>query len=218
MAQERHTAQQFLTAQADFQKNNWNSTISTLQAIYDFSPNYAGGTARQTLYDAYVLRGDYFKTSGSAQAALEDYQKALSIAKVTPENQIRLFEAQTKIGDILGIMNNYDLAVYQYRAALDSANINQILLTNLELVSSINQADEYIRRNMYQAAYNIYHEAMKKITEQFETVTHVIESGDYLTQLANLYKTTASAILLANNLSDPSDLSIGERIIIPVLP
>jgi LysM repeat protein len=88
----------------------------------------------------------------------------------------------------------------------------------LELVNSINQADEFIRRNMYQSAYGIYHEAMKKITEKFQTVTHVIESGDYLTQLANHYKTTASAILLANNLSDPSDLSIGERIIIPVLP
>ena len=59
---------------------------------------------------------------------------------------------------------------------------------------------------------------MKQISEQFKSVTHVIESGDYLTQLANLYKTTASAILKANNFSDPSDLSIGERIVIPVLP
>lgn len=218
IAQERYNAEQYLAAQADFQKKNWNSAITTLQAIYEFSPNYAGGTARQTLYDAYILRGDYYKTSGSAKAALEDYQKALSIAEVTPENQIRLFEAQTKIGDILGIMNNYDLAIYQYRAAMDSANINQILLTNLELVNTINQADEYTRRNMYQAAYNLYHELMKQITEQFKTVSHVIESGDYLTQLANLYKTTASAILAANNLSDPSELSIGERIIIPVLP
>jgi tetratricopeptide (TPR) repeat protein len=218
VARERNHARLFLSAQTDFLKRNWESVITNLSIIYESSPDYAGGTARQTLYDAYIMRGDYFLTSGSAKSALEDYQKALAIAEISPEFQIRLFEAQTKIGDILGLMNSYEAAIIQYRAAMDSANINQILLTNLDFVKSINQADEYIRRKMYKAAFNIYHEVMRNIATKFQTITHVVQSGDYLTQLANLYKTTASEILKANNLSDPSDLSIGERILIPVIP
>ena len=123
-----------------------------------------------------------------------------------------------KIANVMGVIGNYQAAVFQYRAAMDLANINEIVMLNLDLIEPINQAEEYIISASYKQAYNVYHETMQEIITKLGSETYEIESGDYLTSLANLYNTTSSAILNVNNISDPNDLSIGKRIIIPVIP
>jgi len=218
IAQERTMAQAFLLAQNEFNIKNWEGVIANLKPIYEIEPDYAGGTARQTLYDAYILLGDYHLRSGKPQLALEDYQNAMDIAELRPSARIRLFESMVKIGDVMGVMGNYQTAVYQYRSAMDMANINEIVILNLELVEPLNEAEEYVRLGRYNQAYGLYNEAMGEIIAHLDTVTHVVESGDYLTKLANYYNTTTTAILIANNIGDPNDISIGKRIIIPVIP
>lgn len=218
IARERTMAQAFLHAQSEFYIKNWEGVISNLKPIYEIEPDYAGGTARQTLYDAYILLGDYNLRSGKPQLALEDYQNAVAIAELRPDARIRLFESMVKIGDVMGVIGNYQAAVYQYRGAMDLANINEIVILNLELVGPLNEAEEYVRLGRYKQSYSLYNEAMEEIIAHLDTVTHVVESGDYLTKLANYYNTTTTAILIANNIGDPNDISIGERIIIPVIP
>lgn len=218
IAQERRLAHSFLRAQNEFNIKNWEGVISNLKPIYEVEPDYAAGTARQSLYDAYIQLGDFHLRSGKPRIALEDYQKAVAIAELRPDSRIRLFESMVKIGDVLGVIGNYQAAVFQYRAAMDVANINEIVVLDLELINPINQAHEYAVQGKYKQAYSLYNEAMDKIVESLATKTHVVESGDYLTRLANYYNTTTTAILNANNISDPNDLSIGKRIIIPVIP
>ncbi len=218
IAQERTMAQAFLRAQNEFYIKNWEGVISNLKPIYEIEPDYAGGTARQTLYDAYILLGDYHLRSGKPKLALEDYQNAVAIAELRPDARIRLFESMVKIGDVMGVIGNYQAAVYQYRSAMDLANINEIVILNLELVEPLNEAEEYVRLGRYKESYSLYNESMEEIIAHLDTVTHVVESGDYLTKLANYYNTTTTAILIANNIGDPNDISIGKRIIIPVIP
>jgi tetratricopeptide (TPR) repeat protein len=218
IAQERTMAQAFLVAQSEFYIKNWEGVISNLRPIYEIEPDYAGGTARQTLYDAFILLGDYHLRSGKPQLAMEDYQNAVAIAELRPDARIRLFESMVKIGDVMGVIGNYQAAVYQYRSAMDLANINEIVILNLELVEPLNEAEEYVRLGRYKQAYSLYNGAMEEIVAHLDTVTHVVESGDYLTKLANYYNTTTTAILIANNIGDPNDISIGKRIIIPVIP
>ena len=118
----------------------------------------------------------------------------------------------------MGVIGNYQAAVYQYRSAMDLANINEIVILNLELVEPLNKAEEYVRLGRYKESYSLYNGSMEEIIAHLDTVTHVVESGDYLTKLANYYNTTTTAILIANNIGDPNDISIGKRIIIPVIP
>ncbi|MGB6422952.1 MAG: hypothetical protein WBF05_14045, partial [Anaerolineales bacterium] len=85
IAQERTMTQAFLLAQNEFYIKNWEGVISNLKPIYEIEPDYAGGTARQTFYDAYILLGDYHLDSGKPQLALEDYQNAVAIAELRPD-------------------------------------------------------------------------------------------------------------------------------------
>jgi len=217
IAQERMLVQAFLLAQNEFHIKNWEGVISNLKPIYEIEPDYAGGTARQTFYDAYILLGDYHMSSGKPQLALADYQNAVAIAKLRPDARIRLFESMVKIGDVMGAIGNYQAAVHQYRSAIYLANINEIVMRKRKLIEPLNEAEEYVRLGRYKQAYSLYQETMEEIVAHLDTVTHVVESGDYLTKLANYYNTSTTAILIANNIGDPNDISIGIKIIIPVI-
>jgi LysM repeat protein len=45
--------------------------------------------------------------------------------------------------------------------------------------------------------------------------TYTIAKGDTLTKIAHKFKTTASALMAANNISDPTKLKIGSKLMIP---
>ncbi|MEQ8672832.1 MAG: LysM peptidoglycan-binding domain-containing protein [Aggregatilineales bacterium] len=48
-----------------------------------------------------------------------------------------------------------------------------------------------------------------------DQIVHIVQSGETVGQIARRYGTTIAAIALANNLSDPNRLSIGQQLIIP---
>ena len=214
---QREMARAFVLAQDDFIRGNLDAAIEKLSFVYNQDAGFANGTARQALYDSYILRGDVLLRAGKTQRALEDYQSAVTIAELTPEARFRLFEGQKKIGDVMGIMGNQQGAVFQYRAALNEANLTESVILDPELALAVANAEQYIARGSYEYAYSLYHGAMELIATKFRTLTHVVEEGDYLAKLANKYNTTVSAILQANDLSDPGQLEIGERIVIPII-
>ena len=49
-----------------------------------------------------------------------------------------------------------------------------------------------------------------------EDVIHIIEKGDTLYSISKKYNTPVDSILKKNNLSDPSKIKIGQKLIIPV--
>ncbi len=54
--------------------------------------------------------------------------------------------------------------------------------------------------------------------ERIAFLSHVVASGDTLSEIAGIYGTRQSAIVEVNNLRNPNRLSIGQRLIIPVGP
>ena len=48
------------------------------------------------------------------------------------------------------------------------------------------------------------------------TITHIVEAGDTLYDLAQKYDTTIEAIVEANDLPDPNSLKLGQKLIIPL--
>jgi tetratricopeptide (TPR) repeat protein len=214
---QRAMAASFLQAQADLKNNKLDSAIDKLVFVYEQDMDYAGGAARQALYDAYIVRGDRSILSGRLQSALQDYQQAVTIAQLRPDSLLRLFEAQVRVGDALGLMGNHQTAVYQYRSALEQANILETIVLPAAADSALRSAETYALRSRWKNAYTLYRKAMPEVIKSLATLTVVISDKDYLAQLANKYQTTLSAILAANNLTDQEQISVGDKIIIPVL-
>lgn len=214
---QRTMAQAYIAATADFNKSKWDAVIKNLQFIFDQDADYADGTARQALYDAYVARGDGYILNGRMQSALADYQAAVTIAQMRPDSLLRLFEAQARVGDALGLMGNYETAVYQYRSALEEAGILTSVTIDPELDRVLKNAENNALRGRYRNAFNLYKGAISELIASLQTVTHVVSGEDYLSRLAKTYQTTVSAILAVNKLTDPNSIAVGDKIIIPVL-
>jgi len=104
-----------------------------------------------------------------------------------------------------------------YRGAIESSEISDAALSERpELSQQLDQAERYAAARNYRQAYRVYREASRPLLLIFPTVEVVIQSGDYLTMLASRYQTTIDAILQANNLDSARNISIGQKLYIPV--
>lgn len=219
LLKESQMAGNYLMAQAEFSKGQWASVIDLLETVYAEDMEYAGGTSRQTLYEAYIARGDAEMVDGQYEAARADFKRASVIAEQTPNEVIRLFEAQRKVADVEGVLGNFEQGVMIFRAALQATAFRDKVEKNMpSLAGQIDEAEKWASRNNFRKAFTIYAATADNILTNYTVVTHTLGSGDYLTQLANEYHTTVQAILAANKVVDPKKLTPGQTLKIPVLP
>jgi tetratricopeptide (TPR) repeat protein len=217
--QQRNLAHLFIEAQLDFDKNRWAQVIEKLEGIVNEDPAYAAGTARQTLYEAYISRGDTGLLSGNFDNALSDFQRAAVLAEEGENTKIRVFQAQIRIAEALGSLLRYEDADLLYRSAIDTVDFSEEdLKARPELVTKLRQADGYVQARSYRTAYRFYREQARKLLFIFPKVTYVVETGDYLTLIASHHHTTVAAILQANNLSTGQKVTAGQELNIPVQP
>jgi len=216
---QQQLAKTFITALDYFDKGNWTEVITSLEIVYAEDPVYASGTATQTLYDAYIARGNAALQSTFYEDALNDYQRAAALAGQGPESALKLFQAQMKIAEIQGFMGEYENAVVIFRAAIESANLDESEMEKRpDVVSKMNQADQYAKARSYRSAYRLYRDAARLVFFILPQVTHVVQSGEYITQIASQYHTTVEAIAQANNLGSTRKITPGRPLTIPVQP
>jgi len=214
---QRDMASLYVQAQVDFGRGRYTQVIDALEPVYEADPEYALGTVRQTLYEAHVARGNSWVATGEYEIALEDYQEAALLAEEAPNSKLRLFESQLKVAEIRGILGDYQEAVVIYRGAIEIAEFGDSDLNERpELVQQLDQAERYAAARNYRQAYRVFRESSRTLLLVFPTVEVVIQSGDYLTMLASRYQTTIDAILTANNLDSARNISIGQKLYIPV--
>jgi tetratricopeptide (TPR) repeat protein len=215
----RRIAHLFIQAQQDFEKNRWAEVIQGLEEVILEDPTYAAGTARQTLYEAYIARGDAELLSGNYEEALTDFQRSAVLAEQGENTKLRLFQAQIRIAEALGTLLQYEDADLLYRSAIDSAELREEdLKERPDLVNKLRQADGYLQSRNYRAAYRLYRVQARKILIIFPTVTYEVQNGDYITSVARQYNTTVEAIRQANNLASGQKLELGQELVIPVQP
>ncbi len=213
---QQNLSQRFISAQNDFNNKNWSEVISALEYVYSQEPSYANGTSLQTLYEAYVGRGDDFLAFGSYEEALSDYTRAASIAEERDEPSIGLYATQIKIAEVYGKLGDYENAVFAYEDAIETLPIEEGFLDdNPKILADLDRAVNYTNQRYYRLAYQTYNRATPQILPLFSSFTYIIQSGEYLTMLANRYNTTIDAIIEANNLSNPKQIEAGQEIIIP---
>ncbi len=217
---ERELARLYLKAQHDFNLGRWSDVITDLEVVYAEDPEYATGTARQTLYDAYVARGNSHMVSMEYDTALIDYQRAIALVEQDHQADLRMYEAQLEVAEALGAQSDYEAAVIHYKAAVEISDLKARALqqNNYTLAATLEEAESYARAANFSLAFERYRYAIS-ITEKVQaTIIHVVTSEDYLTLLACRYGSTVRAIVLANDIVDPNLIINGEELIIPVFP
>lgn len=234
---ERELAHLYLKAQSDFNKGLWSEVISGLEIVNAENPEYALGTARQTLYEAYIARGDALMAKGEYEEAMEDYQRTSVLANQDPEAVLRLYEAHLKIAEVQGAQGNFENAVFHYRTAVDISELRtRASRNNAAQAAMLTQAEKSAQEGNYSVAYEeyrkalgivpgnnclsygSYQEALGLANARERMFTHEVQPGEYLTMLANRYRSTVCAIVVANDLSDPDLIYQGQNLLIPVLP
>ena len=212
--------QVYLQAQEDFTKGLWDQVIKALEEVYLKDPDYALGTARQTLYEAYIARGQNSMTAAKYRLALEDFERGAVLAEESSAPLLRVFNAQTKIAWAQGSLGNYEEAAQIFRNVFDSLSlVDSGLNQDEKLMALLAKSDKYLKLKNYKMAYQTFNQtAPIALIHYASMIDYVIQSGDYLPMIANRYNTTISAILQANNLSlmnISSLLTPGSTLVIP---
>lgn len=208
----------YLNGLDSFNKGLMNDAIDDLAFIYQNDRNYASGTARQTLYDAYVARGNSEMAVGDYKSALIDFQDAAMIAGQPPVSALRLYEAQLKVAYTQGLLLNYEDAVLIYRSAVDFGDLSTRALENSTLSNSLAEAENYAVRGNYRQAYLRYREVLRNSNELYDYTVHIVQENEYLTMIARRYNSTVEAIAIANEISNPNKIFVGQELLVPTLP
>lgn len=212
-------AQNYLAAIDAYSKSAWEDVIAYMSEVVVQDPNYAAGTARQTLYEALISRGDNYKSAGEYLLALEDFQRAAVLARQMPNTTTGEFESQTRIAEAKGLLGEYQEAVLIYQAALDATDLRgSILSSNSTLSSVLGNAEAYAQQYNYRTAFNLYRKVMLDWVTAVDTEKYSVQAGDYLPMLARRYNTTVSAILAANGMAAQIQLEPNTELYIPTTP
>ena len=215
---ERESAGLYLKAQADFEQGNWTNVIDALGRMVDVDPGYAQGTARQTLYDAYVARGENRMSIHSYLGALNDFERAVALGKQDAGSALRLYEAELKAAEAYGATGNFEAAVVHYRAAAEWGSLAKRGENNSALLGALQEAERYAAIGNFGVAYESFQRAVSLANANQLTRAHVVEEGEYLTLLASRYGSTVRAIALANDIDNDNLIFPGQKLLIPVLP
>jgi tetratricopeptide (TPR) repeat protein len=233
---ERELARYYIDAQANFLTGRWTDVIAALEVVHSRDPGYAMGTALQTLYEAYVARGDSRLLAGDYDQALSDFQRAVILAEQDAEAYLRLYEAQLKAAEAQGSQDNYEAAVLLYRSAVEISRLRELAKAeDLQQLALLDEAEYYATQGNFSVSYERYRSALGILPGNFcmsfepyqdalhfnvsrnTMKKHVIESGEYLTLIANRYRSTVCAIVLANDISNPNTIYTGQELLVPVL-
>jgi len=219
VTRELNLARSYLEAVDNFNKGLWDRVIDGLETVYAEDKEYAAGTARQTLYDAYIARGKNRFASGSFLLSLSDYQRAAVIAQESPDSLLRLFEAQTLVAYTQGALRNFQEAVLVYQTALESSGLAEIARTKKNvLFQDLVRARTLSDAGNWESSYYLYRDTLSKVDELYDRTTYVVKGDDYITMLARKYNSTVGAVLAANGLTNLSQVLENQVIIIPNLP
>ncbi len=213
-------AQAYVQAVNDFASGKWDSVIQQLEYVVGQQAGYANGTALQTLYDAYIARGSDFIASGEYLSALTDFQRSAVLATQLPDSKPLTFEAQSKIAEAQGLLNNYKEAVQIYQDALSTVGLrDRIYAMHTALTDTLVYAENIANKGDYQTAFYAYRKVIQdRVGAYNQTTVVTVKSGDYLSMLAHRYNTTVAAILAANQMNNQPKLTPDTQLIIPTLP
>jgi tetratricopeptide (TPR) repeat protein len=213
-------AEMYLAAVDDFAASDYAAVVDALEYVVGIDENYANGTARQTLYEAYIGRGQAELAIGNYPYAILDFQNAATLAQQTPDATSVYFESQIMIAEAQGLAGDYVQAIVLYQNALTESGLRDaILSSDTALNSDLQNAEATAVAGNYSRAFQLYRSLLLgRVSAYNNSLVVRIKNGDYITSLARQFGTTVSAILAANDLTNQDRLDPNTDLIIPTLP
>jgi nucleoid-associated protein YgaU len=120
------------------------------------------------------------------------------------------------VARILGSQGKYADAIPVFRAAIDAGGLLEQAKENAKLAAALDQAEKTAAWGSFRTAFRQFQDIIAAYPPETEQVAYVVQSGEYLTQLANRYNTTVGAILEANPNINPKNITPGDTLVIPV--
>jgi tetratricopeptide (TPR) repeat protein len=210
-------AKTYLEAQHNFDRGSWDEAVEALEFIYQEAPEYALGTARQTLYEAYLARGQRSMIVAKYDLALGDFQQAAVIAEEGAAPALRILNAQAKIATTLGALGSFEDAVVVFQNIFEGLNLGEEQLQEYPALSSaLEQGAKYANSQNHKAAFKRYSEAIPQALVVYANeVNYTVQPGDYLPQIARTYNIIHRCDCPANQLTDSYQVNPGSKLIIP---
>lgn len=213
-------ARSYLDAIESFAARDYDAVIEALEYVVGLDPDYASGTARQTLFEAYIGRGQAALIVGDYELAIRDFQSAATLAEQVGDVLTIYLEAQIMIAEAEGMAGNYLRAIQIYQNALYETGLRDMIINDGgPLADDLQSAEVTALAGNYPAAFELYRAVLRSRFSAYDTSTVVtVKSGDYITSIAREFGTTVSAILAANDLTNEDRLDPDTELIIPTLP
>jgi tetratricopeptide (TPR) repeat protein len=210
--------QWFLQAQQDFIQGFWDQVIVYLEQLYIQEPDFADGTARQTLYEAYLGRGKDFMFNDKYELALKDFQRAAELAEESAVPTLQVKSAQANVAEAMGALGKYEEAVLLYNTLMEGVQLNEANLENgSEVRARFDHARSFDVKGGYERAFEIYRDVVPLVLISDTTlVDYEVKAGDYLSSLATQFGTTIQAIEVANDMRSSDPLHAGDVLVIPL--
>ena len=213
---ERRLARLYVEGYDLYQQGCWEEAVVKLEKAYRERPSYAGGQLARLLHEAYIKNGAAYAEEGAFELAQEQYRKALEIGGDEEDGVTQLLcEAYIKGGDACLKAGSYELACEQYRQALRLKGYGNEEAGAIAR-AYVSDGDAYVEAADYRLAAEQYRRALEVL--EGEEIVHFVQPGEYLVLIASRYNTTVEAIVAANDISNPSLILAGQRLVIPVTP
>lgn len=211
-------AKSFLLGMENVALGLWEEAIESLEFIYSNNEEYAAGTARQLLYEAHSSLGQNWLVENEYSLALAEFEIAQDIALDDPGALLRLYESHVNVAHTLGQLELYSEASSFYFSAVFVSNVKGNTAPEaVDIINTIYEAEISSFNGDYQRAYQQYGEALAQAELNYDFVDYVIQSGDYLAQIARRYFSTLTAIRDNNTFDDTGEIFLGQRLILPVI-
>lgn len=214
----REMARNYIKAQSAFQNEDLDTAVESLQYVFEHDPDFASGTARQSLFEALMERGRTYDAAGAFTDALSDFQNAAATAASGDGFFAGVIEAELQVAEVLGKLGDYEQGISVYQSILNDLNTLALQVANPALESrraQLDSAANYANLRYYRSAYRVYQDIIPEILPPTAEITHTVESGEYLTQIAKDYGTTVEKIIQANKLGTSKRVRPGQQLIIP---
>lgn len=196
---------------------NWAAAIDNLTRLINLDEGYAGGLAKQLLFEAHAGRGNSYFSVGLYLDARKEYEAAEALVW-NQGNLMNLFTVEVNLGKALGKLKDYKDAASYFKYTVETVEYAKRAADSPDFVNKISEAIAYYSNGDYQESYELFVTTLENKAVLYSEAKIEVNMGTCLALIAAQNASSVQAILERNNLARQTILTIDQQLIIPSLP
>ena len=201
----------------DYIQMNWPDAIKNLGVIMESDEDYAGGLAKQLLYEAHMGQGNSYYSVGLYMDALKEYEAAEALVW-NQGNAMSLFMVDLEIAKTLGHLKDFKGADSYYKYAVESVDYSNRAMKNPTFVSNLISAISLYSEGNYRDSYELFTSTLQDTSPLFTETEIEGQMGTCLAFIAAQNHSTVQAITERNSLTRQTLVVSDQTLVIPSMP